>query len=483
MRRLTLVVLATALASIAPPAAAPASPAPAVREAPPAPRPNILLVVTDDQRYDTIRHMPKVDSLLGDHGIRFEQAFVPTALCCPSRTSILTGRYSHSTGIWSNDPPFGGFPAFDDSSTLATWLNPSYETALFGKYLNNYQLAPPPGYVPPGWDLWHAFAGKNGAYYDFTEVVADHGDAPTYVSYGHDPKDYSTQVFGRQAAAFLKEPRTEPFFLLFAPYAPHGPMTPAPRDVGTMSEAAGVRPAPSFNEPDVSDKPAWLQALPRLGKEKARRMDTQRRRALETLRSVDRTVGRFVRILEDQGQLQDTLIIYLSDNGTLFGEHRLRWKAVAYEEAIRVPMIVRYDRITAGGTRNLSDLVLNVDVAPTIAEAAGVVPDVPPDGDSLLPLLVGRPPWRTAFVLEHLEDGTDEHTNPTYCGVRTEGWKYLATAGGDEELYDLIADPYEVRNVAADPLLADRRTSLLTLAHQLCDPLPPDAGFTLPPMP
>jgi N-acetylglucosamine-6-sulfatase len=228
--------------------------------------PNIVLILTDDQRADTLQYMPNVQRLLVDKGIRFTNGYVVNPLCCPSRASILTGAYSHTTGVYTNDPHMhGGFPAFRDGSTIATWLQAAgYRTSLFGKYLNGYGVTT---YVPPGWDQWFATFG-DGAYYDYA-AVAD-GDA---MRFGHDPADYGTTVLRDRAVSFIRSTEaSQPLFMYFAPHAPHEPAIPESRDRDAFSSEF-PRPPISFDERDTSDKPANVRRLARIDAEIRRDID------------------------------------------------------------------------------------------------------------------------------------------------------------------------------------------------------------------
>ena len=184
--------------------------------------PSVLLIVTDDQRWDTLWAMPHVRELIADRGTTFADAFVVNSLCCPSRSSILTGDYSHTTGVYRESPPFGAFPSFRDGSTIATWLHDDgYTTGLFGKYIDAYQHAALTGYVPPGWDRWAAFVRSRYQDYELTIDGAVH-------AYGSQPSDYSTNVLGSLADRFIRD-TSGPIFVEFAPAAPHAPATPEPR--------------------------------------------------------------------------------------------------------------------------------------------------------------------------------------------------------------------------------------------------------------
>ncbi len=217
---------------------------------------NIVLILTDDQRPNTMAYMPRTQALLVSQGVEFTNAFATTPLCCPSRSSILTGLYTHNHGVLSNTPPLGGAPRFVDTSTIATWLERSgYRTALIGKYFNAYDQLLPFPHRPPGWSTWRAF--KVTDYYNYV-LVEDSTQAP----FGTASTDYSTDVLSSEAQAFIEStPDSQPLFLYFAPYAPHRPAIPALQDQGTFSGLPPWRP-PSYNEADMSDKPAWVRTQP-----------------------------------------------------------------------------------------------------------------------------------------------------------------------------------------------------------------------------
>jgi arylsulfatase A-like enzyme len=433
--------------------------------------PNIVLILTDDQRWDTLQAMPHVKADLIAHGINFTNGFVVNSLCCPSRASILTGQYSHDTQVYDNSGPYGGYRAFHgDSSTIATWLHGAgYRTGLAGKYLNEYDATT----TPPGWDQWVAFKGANGAYYNYD---LDINGAITH--YGSMNADYSTDVLATQADTFIRTTATEqPLVLYFAPFAPHGPAIPASKYRAKFRDLKPLRP-PNYNEADVSDKPGWVQALPLLTEQTQIAMDKERRKTYQALLSVDDAVHTIVTALSDTGRLSNTLIVFASDNGLAVGEHRWRAKRGAYEEQIRIPLVLRYDPLIPSA-RTDTHLVTNIDFAPTFAAAAGVAsPGV--DGLSMMPLITDpNSPWRHDFLVEHMRNidfASDLIT--TFCSIRSEGFLYATYSTAEEELYDLNADPYELSNVASDPAYASTVASLRVRLQTLCDPPPP--GFTFP---
>ena len=425
-------------------------------------RPSILLIVTDDQRWDTLWSMPEVQRSLVDRGVNFSESFTTSSLCCPSRASILTGEYPHTTGVYRQALPHGGFKSFRDTTTIATQLHDAgYHTGFFGKYLDSYQHDALTGYVPPGWDRWVAFV--HSQFFDYGLAVD--GEVRRR---GAEPDDYSTDVLAAHTEGFIR--RTDgPVFALFAPAAPHAPATPAPADKGGFVDLPVWRP-PSFDEADRSDKPKHIQALHPVGPERTANLEVLRRNQYRSLQAVDRAVARLLVALEDTGRLDNALVIFTSDNGLLWGEHRWLKKEVPYEEAIRVPLVVRDDAIVGGGARTDGHLVANIDLAPTIADVAGV--ELPgAEGRSLIPLLTGTAEtWRRALLIEHLRGA---NPIPTYCAVRTERYLFASYDTGERELYDLQADPFELQNLSGtEPGIEGK---LDTTLRSLCDPPPP--GF------
>ncbi len=432
-------------------------------------RPNILFVLTDDQRYESLWAMPTVESQLADRGVTLTNYFLTDPLCCPSRASIMRGQYPHGTGVYNNDSgPYGGYPRFhamgDDLSNVATWLQDAgYHTGMIGKYFNGYG-PDQASIVPPGWDEWNALVIDH--YYRFAESVNG-----TYTTF--DPKVYQTDVEGQQAVDFIRNtPPGQPLFLYWAPHAPHAAAVPAPQDVGTFSNLPPYRP-PSFNEADVSDKPAEMQRRP-ISDSKVTKNDLFLQHQYEALQDVDRQVGRMLDELSATGRLSDTLIVYTTDNGIMLGEHRFSMtKNLPYEESIRSPFVARWDGVIPAG---LTDprIALNIDLAPTFAAAAGATPTNQVDGSDLMPVLTGAPDasWRHDFLVEH---GGGAGVAPPFCEVQNDaGYAYINYfTAHDEELYDLNADSYELTNIAADPGHHDAIAALRARARQLCSPEPP----------
>lgn len=427
----------------------------------PAARPNIIFILTDDLDTKSIAVMPKLKSLMIDSGVSFANYFVTYPLCCPSRASILRGQYPHNTQVLSNRPPLGGFEKFvqtgAERSTIATWLHAAgYRTGYFGKYLNGYPERNNQTHVPPGWDVWASPAGGT-PYSNFNYRVNENG---RLVNYGSRPEDYMTDVLGRKAVEFIHQSAqaNRSFFIHLATYAPHGPATPAPRHGNAFAGMTAPRP-PSFNESDVSDKPAWLQARSRLTERQIGRIDDLYRRRLQTLLSVDDLIGVLVDALRTTDQLHQTYIFFSSDNGFHLGEHRLpQGKDTAFEEDIRVPLIVIGPGVPAG--RTIEHLAMNVDLAPTWAAIGDASTPSFVDGRSLLPVLSASPPgldqWRRLVLIEHYSPAQGRRARaaaiPEYHALRAADVSYVEYATGERELYDLRNDPYQLQNIyqAAD---------------------------------
>jgi arylsulfatase A-like enzyme len=435
-----------------PPASTP-SPAPYRRSGP-----SIVLILTDDQRWDTLWAMPTVQRELVARGITFSNAFLVNSLCCPSRATILTGKYSHSTGVYSDVGPHGGFHAFRDRSTIATWLRAyGYHTALFGKYLNQYSGR----YIPPGWDRWFSYQ-YHGAYYDYR--VNDQG---VIRAFGDRPSDYSTTLLADRAVSFIRN-TTGPLFLYVAPFAPHYPATPPPQYRTAFSDLPPYRP-PNYDEADVSDKPAYARARHLFTPANEALIDGIRRDQYRSLLGVDDAVKQILDALRATHRLRTALILFMTDNGQTWGEHRFGiFKQVPYEESIRTPFVIRDDQLIHR-SRTDPNLVLNLDVAQTFAEVAGV-PAPGAEGLSLVPLFTNPDaPWRSDFLIEH----TAGSSIPTYCAVRSTRYIYVFYSTGERELYDLTRDPFELQNRADDPRYRSVLSALRVRLRQLCSPPPP----------
>ena len=408
--------------------------------------PNVVFILTDDQDVDSLAVMPKLRTLLVEQGTTFNNALVTDPLCCPARATFLRGQYSHNTRIQGNSAPEGGHAKFrnlgpdGDRSTVATWLDEGgYDTFYAGKYLNGY--GGKTHYVPPGWDRWYGWMGhyhSPGGKYRLNE----NGDIKNYdLDRVHD-----TDLLGKKAVDFIKNQQGDdkPFFMWVAPNAPHSPAYLPKRHEGVFSDRSLPR-SPSFNEEDVSDKPAIVRR-PKLNHDEVKDLGDSYRKRLASLQSVDGMISDVVGALRDTNEMDNTYVIYASDNGYLLGEHRRIKKSLPYEESIRIPLVVRGPNVQ---TQRVNHLVTNNDFAPTVAALAGITPPDFVDGKSFAPLLEIEKPgveeWRTGVLIEHV--------TPTYQALRTNTQTYVEWSGGAKEYYDLsddadpYKDPYQLHNL------------------------------------
>ncbi|MEK8031418.1 sulfatase [Ideonella sp. DXS29W] len=440
--------------------------------------PNIVFILTDDLDSAAAAQMPLVKSLIADRGTAFRHHYVSLSLCCPSRTTGLRGQFAHNTTIFKNGPPDGGFEGVYaqglEQSTYATWLQDAgYRTALFGKYLNNYpDTAPSNKYIPPGWHEWMSpVAGT--PYKGFKYTMNHNGNLEEY---GKAESDYLTDVISREAADFIRRSTDQfadkPFLVYLAPFAPHAPATPAPRHENEFNDAKAPR-VPSFNEADVRDKPNWVRSLPLLSDAAIKDIDKLYRNRRRSLLAVDEMVQNIITTLQSVGQLDNTYVIFTSDNGYHQGQHRLdSGKMTAYEEDVLIPMWIRGPGVPVG--RTIDYITANVDYAPTFAEIAGVQPPSFVDGRSLMPFLRGLTPpsWRAALLLENksgaipplrTDEGPQEPSDPMeralarvagsgigidgFTGLRVnDGTTYVEYVTGEFELYNNLVDPFQATN-------------------------------------
>ena len=404
------------------------------------PKPNFVFIIADDMRKDDLAYMPKTRTLLGSQGMTFSEAYFANPLCCPSRTTVLTGMYAHNHNVWfnssSNQGAWQGFKAQGhERDNLATRLDGAgYRTGLIGQYVKNYDGSS----VPPGWDDW--FGHYGGSYYGLR--VNDNG---TLRSYNNTASGYSTDVFSGEAQDFIATSAQsgEPFFAYVAPMAPHYPAKAAPRHLNTYDGLKAPRPS-SFNEADVSDKPPSIRSLPLLSPSQIAQIDTRQEDRAESLQALDDLVEGVVTKLDSAGVLNNTYVFFTSDNGFEMGEHRIfDGKRQPYEESIRSPLLVRGPGVAGG---SLTDkLALNTDFFPTFTALAGVQTPSYVDGRSLRPVLDGSATtWRTAILFESRFESA---TSKNFYGIRTsDEKKYVEYGGGFRELYNLNTDPHELSN-------------------------------------
>jgi arylsulfatase A-like enzyme len=416
-------------------------------------KPNFVYVFTDDQRWDALGvvqreqgekarfpwlRTPNLDRLAAE-GIRFRNAFVVNSLCAPSRATLVTGQYGHVNGVTNNHTPH---PA--GNLSIASLLRPAgYVSGYFGKWHHGNQSG-----KRPGFDTSASFVGQ-GRYFD-CPIEVDGVATPS--------QGFVDDVTTDYAANFIKANKDKPFLMILGLKTCHGPFTPPPRHEKAY-EGALARRTPNYGIPAI-----YAKASNGNGKGKAAADGAEVPTNLGMFRglnSVDDNVGKLLRLLDELKLADDTVFVFSSDNGYYLGEHNLGDKRSAYEEAMRIPMLVRYPRLAAAG-RTDDRLVLNVDPAPTFLELAGQPVPAAMHGRSWQPLLAGKAeaPWREAFFYCYFYErgfGT-----PTTTAVRTADAKLIKYPGHEEwtEVFDLKADPYETRNLAADPASAELRKKL-----------------------
>jgi N-acetylglucosamine-6-sulfatase len=451
-------------------------------------RPNIVLIMDDDQSVNLQQFLTRTNADIGSRGVTFDNSFVNYSLCCPSRSTMLTGQYAHNHGVRGNQLPSGGYSKLAPTlgNTLPVWLQRAgYYTAHIGKFLNGYGATSPDTEVPPGWNEWYGsidnpdqFTGGTYTAYGYTlnenGHVVHYGTTPNTV----DPATYQTDVYSQKAADFIRRraPSDKPFYLSVAPRDPHSEAAAcdcagdnpraAPRYEGKLAGLTAPR-NPDFNEADVSDKPANIKNLPLLNQAGINGVDARYRARAEAVLGVDDLVQNVVSTLQQQGELKNTVLMFTSDNGFFHGEHRVpQGKVRLYEPSIRVPLLIRGPGVPKGVHRRQP--VGNVDLAPTILDFAHAKAGRKEDGMSLLPIMRSKRDWpgrgmdlETYFTPDPLEDPEDPPLN--YQGVRTDRYLYANYGTGEQELYDLRNDPFELQNAVNNPAYAQVKASLQRL--------------------
>ena len=422
-------------------------------------RPNVVVIDTDDMNQSDMFVMRNTLALLAAKGTTFRNSYVSYPLCCPSRATFLTGQYAHNHHVLT-DQRFGDL---DSSNTLAVWLRKAkYRTAMVGKYLNGYGQFPfSPREVPKGWNQWYALTGGTEQHrYGFK--LNENGKVRHY---GRKPSNYIDYVLDSKVNAILKQwtISPKPFFIYYNPNNPHGEAgtpywstrdpEPAPQYLGVFGDITAPRP-PNFDEANVSDKPQQVRDIPHLSDSELADIDRRYRGRLESLLSVDDEVKRIFGLVRKFGDKRKTFFIFTSDNGLEMGAHRIEFKNFLYEEGERVPLVIRGPGFPQGAVRD--QLAANIDLAPTITALTGVQPARVMDGIPLLPLAKDPADGANRDILFESPDiGT--------YGIRRGPWKYNLWNNGDEELYNLDEDPYELHNLLFGPSAPSYRT----LADQL----------------
>jgi arylsulfatase A-like enzyme len=501
-------------------------------------RPSFVVIQTDDQTLDQLyaafgqpklQAMPNTLNLIAKRGETFNRYYVSYPLCCPSRVSLMTGRYAHNNGVKGNIQPNGGYFGFSFRAAythnIATWLQGAgYRTIHVGKFLNGYGDEPYSNgtEVPPGWSAWHTVLKSDTDHYYYGYklnnngvVEGPYGDSGTWEPREYITRDdigcplaplngqpcfYETDMLTNLATQELRNtPEEQPFYLQLDYTAPHGDFRkpagpePAPRHYDWFKGA----PLPhnrgqGFDEGNVTDKPSFIREAPYLGLSEIHTYRVYYDKALESLRSIDDGVKLLIDTLGSLHRLRNTYVIFTSDNGFFYGEHRLLGgKFLAYEPSTHLPFLIRGPHIKAG--TESGEIVGNIDVAPTILELAGVTPDKSVDGRSMTPFFKD-PELRTLrpYLFESFVETDDvneagaiaepgDQSRATalqqraasqsgaasrpgggasasllappkdYEGIRLGPYKYIAWPDGEKELYDLETDPYELNNLVRIP--------------------------------
>jgi N-acetylglucosamine-6-sulfatase len=423
-------------------------------------KPNIIVIMTDDQPYDTMTSLPTVTGRLANNGMTFTNAHLVTPLCCPSRSSFLTGLYAHNTGVWLNSDGFRQFKKKEDR-TIGVWVkNAGYRTGIFGKLMNNYNNG---GHVSPGWDDWFVSVGSQ---HYFGQKMSDNGR-----EVGYPNSAYFNDVITSRAVNFVRDAK-EPFFMVYTPNIPHfagdegdgsdelsGPLVPAGFAEASCTDIPAWNPPPNFNEADVSDKPAWVRQLngPSLSRAQKFRKDQ-----LCALKLVNASIDKIIAAV-GEARMQNTVIIYYTDNGYSTGEHRYVKKNCLYEECARTPLVISSPALFSERKTNDS-VVSHIDITATIADLAGAVIPVKINGKSLLPILRGDTDSVRDAVLIEVKA---QNKTVTGAAVRTKEYKYTKYNTGEREFYDEINDPYELQNQINNPayqsIISDLSAKLTSL--------------------
>jgi N-acetylglucosamine-6-sulfatase len=443
-------------------------------------KPNIIIIQTDDQTLESFRSevMPSTLKLIGGGGgTTFTNAVVTTPLCCPSRVATLTGQYGHNNGVLSNNPGYAGLS--NPGNVLPAWLQDAgYVTAHVGKWLHQFERVQKPKTKPaPGWDEWYT-ALEPRAYYNYKLYVNGGKE-----KFGDSDRDHLTEVLARTSVNLIRKyvPRDKPFFLELDQYAPHaGPgrgknqclnaPVPSPGDE-KLFKSADLPGPPSFNEEEIGDKPSFINNLPSLGNKAIAAIEKRYRCSLASLAGVDRGVKKIWRALGQTGERDNTVIVFMSDNGFFFGEHRLaKSKFRVYEEAVRVPLAIRVPQSLLGAAPagEVDQQVANIDIAPTLLELAGAEPCAGDcrvlDGRSLLDLMAGNAvgyPQDRAIEIEFKEKGVPSELSAscTFAAVRTatqilvehtsvpEANGQSCRPADEVEHYNLADDPFQLDNL------------------------------------
>ena len=441
---------------------------------------NVVFILSDDHRYDAMSFMghpfaktPHMDAM-AKNGVHLKNAFVTTSLCSPSRASILTGLYTFRHRVIDNQRPVPGGTLF-----FPQYLQKAgYKTGFIGKWHMGHANDDP----RPGFDYWFSFKGQ-GKYYP-------PGPRYTINENGNRVKQdgYITTLLTKKAVQFIEDQKgaDEPFFLYLSHKAVHGPFTPEPKYDGSLAnEPFTVPKSGELLTNNKKNRPRWLldQRNSWHGMDfplhTGTDIETFYKSYCEALRSVDDSIGAVMEQLKKLGIYEDTLVIYMGDNGYMFGEHGLIDKRVAYETSARVPMLMQCPSIIKGGSV-VENVVANIDIAPTVMEVMGLKKPAHMDGQSFLPLAMGQTsaPWRDYFLYCYYWEQNYPQT-PTHFSLRGDKFKYTTYYGvwDTDELFDIQRDPDEQKNLIHDPKFANIKKRMQDRLYEMMDEL---GGMQIP---
>jgi N-acetylglucosamine-6-sulfatase len=463
-------------------------------------RPNFVVIQTDDQTVQDLAVMPNVKRLLQDKGTTFSEMMTPFAICCPSRAAMMSACYPHNNHVNANFPPDGGYAVwqkYNHDKFIGAWLKDAgYHTVHIGKYINGYGYMNNPKFpTPGGWSEWHG-STDTSTYQMYGYRLNEPDGSHVYGNFNvENPRYYSTDVYRGIAEKVITDQARKPgpFYLQVAFLAPHVETVPLKKvalqnaiknmvDVDDPAPSTGIqsippRPAkrhenalknmkldvdPSFNEADVSDKQSFIRNLPLLTDTAIQSLVDDNRQRRQSLLAVDEAVNGIVKTLTKTGQLDNTYIIFVGDNGYVLGQHRIsKGKYFPYDPALNIPFIVRGPGVKAGVTMN--QMVTLMDITPTVLDLAGAVPTGrEPDGISLVKSLKFGTPIvdRTLLLSSGPQKSPAGVPLPLFNGVRDSRYAYWKYEDGFEELYDLAIDPYEMQSVASDPAYVQVKAAL-----------------------
>jgi arylsulfatase A-like enzyme len=420
----------------------------------PTARPNVIFVLSDDLSWNLVKHMPNLLKMQ-QQGATFSNYFVSDSLCCPSRTSMFTGKFPHNSGVFTNTGDDGGYATYlklgNDPQTFAVALRKSgYRTAMLGKFLNGYEPTMNP--AAQGWTGWDV-AG-NG-YPEFNYDLNEDGQV---VHYGKTDADYLTDVLSGLGQKFIKQKAAKPFLIELATFAPHAPYIPAPRHAALFSDLT-YPTTPAFNARPTATDPAWLQGIPALKPAQITNIDEIFRQRVRSVQAIDEMIGALQVALKATGHDKDTYLFFASDNGYHMGERsQTPGKQTAFDTDIHVPLIVTGPGVLPG--LQIPEIAQNIDLCPTFADLAQTPAPATVNGHSLVQLAHGEPvsDWRNVALIEHHDPKFDPNdpdadtstagakNPPTYNALRTANSVYVEYVSGEREYHDRTTDPYELDN-------------------------------------